>query len=1482
MEYKEFVVDYFNSLSAERKNAVMSVFMSASAGIRIYMKPVSVIAMPVIDYQCRGEDEGLYLNCLIDSLAIEKALHDGKQAGEIVPYCSENSLKVIARHHYKGVSASAEKVCDYFGYSDGVTEDDLVGSKGERVVDPEEEDNWDADEAMREMGMGGSQGSTEDEEEEDTTEKVEEPTDNDEEYEEEPEKSLDDIDREIDSWYGNTLSDVKTVILKKYDLLFSSGYDLMSPYGVMFRDGAHYTDSTCRDVLRPRTELDGSTSLELYDFFQSKLGFCEMSCRSMTDVCIAIVKNFVAGDTTPLYFPKKFLEMAYGRVISVRSESQNGGELISYSYAKGRNSWSEYKAKNVEKYLERVLRQCVREYVRALGTKDLSSKEVRSTVRNLLNYASVCLSVGFLVVDYKKSGGSPVKIKLRVCDPSGRLSNADYMPSIINEVFSGNNGGDRSKSMKSGLDPVLSAEARVFEYAHEFDHEASNALPLFAYKALKAIKARGETPSWENAVIGQAMDDTILKNGSVKVNLEGSLFHHVNAGSRAGKGVMTLNFLACGIASNKALFYIDNKPDMGSMLAKLAHAGGNNVGSVNGPDMFVLNGSNIEDDAYGEFQNCDNWIIPENIPAEARELFGDPYWKNMYGDLFYMRAIQLCLGIVLARGYIGKNLDENPNLGGKNGVMMVFDEVNILQNRLKGIMQKISDAVPPKPLEYKNAIFAIKSAVGSAKEGVTDKKVHDAVSKFRNAFSSTGFYALALLKSYSDSISYLLSKSRSGYVDKATASADIFVIGQDLEEIPIGEDIISGAIKMSRYKSLDACGLYSTAEGNAVRGKMSIPYRMFLFRKTDAFIGYNLPHQSYLMQGDSRSNAFGVLDEKARGFAYVPTFGLKEGERPAGQIESFGMSNDNATVYFRPYLILNDCAMDSSYVLNMFKYAKDAGSSEEQVMSEYADAGNPKVLDRGVGFEGYMELMGLGNDLASRLSKGAKIADYVVRKMGYTGVSGSSLPLWLQFCTDMRVKWIFSVKDVTEILADFAMNSNILGATNALTEEYDRYVKDIIELKSMGVDIGDEALAYTSEDGSFNESDKERIEREIACGASDDGYDFDEEDRQECHRGAAAMGDYDDDGTDEYDMEDYEDGMGAYEGNYQTNKAGSYTEDGAEDHGESGKRGMRSEDSSRVDEKLEEYEKNGYPENGEDFGSFTVDRNGRINTDFTASEERCDMSDIFEGASMEDLEDAEKQSDAYASLVVAVTKRVLRDFGGVERICSFRVVGGSLVINNTMYRCKLKPECTKHLYLDLRREVNAGNIAKLFDYRALDDMPNLRDLRFDSREFVDDFVSVVLFEKNGADYKDFFSRFGSLDTLWLGGQGGAITREKAQAMSSSDALEGSRFYGYADACNNVVTNINKSLWNSTKNLAGSKKHGLVVKTFGCAFLGAASLVTGLTRLGTNAVKGVSGKVVKGNAERELEPEKPKKGGFMSGIKKGFKAAKDSVSGLFDD
>ena len=49
MEYKEFVVDYFNSLSAERKNTVMSVFMSVSAGIRIYMKPVSVIAMPVID-----------------------------------------------------------------------------------------------------------------------------------------------------------------------------------------------------------------------------------------------------------------------------------------------------------------------------------------------------------------------------------------------------------------------------------------------------------------------------------------------------------------------------------------------------------------------------------------------------------------------------------------------------------------------------------------------------------------------------------------------------------------------------------------------------------------------------------------------------------------------------------------------------------------------------------------------------------------------------------------------------------------------------------------------------------------------------------------------------------------------------------------------------------------------------------------------------------------------------------------------------------------------------------------------------------------------------------------------------------------------------------------------------------------------------------------------------------------------------------------
>ena len=61
--------------------------------------------------------------------------------------------------------------------------------------------------------------------------------------------------------------------------------------------------------------------------------------------------------------------------------------------------------------------------------------------------------------------------------------------------------------------------------------------------------------------------------------LQRNTVHNMMAGSRAGKGVMTMNILVSGIASKKPIFYIDRKPDMAVLFYELSQG-----------NMFVVNG----------------------------------------------------------------------------------------------------------------------------------------------------------------------------------------------------------------------------------------------------------------------------------------------------------------------------------------------------------------------------------------------------------------------------------------------------------------------------------------------------------------------------------------------------------------------------------------------------------------------------------------------------------------------------------------------------------------------------------------------------------------------------------------------------------------------------------------------------------------------------------------------------------------------------
>lgn len=87
----------------------------------------------------------------------------------------------------------------------------------------------------------------------------------------------------------------------------------------------------------------------------------------------------------------------------------------------------------------------------------------------------------------------------------------------------------------------------------------------WAYKVLGKVYATGQIPSvtekGENAgvIIGQQMDGTLIR---FSLGGEEAFASSIYAGSRSGKGVMTLSILGAVLASRIGVIYLDFKPDM--------------------------------------------------------------------------------------------------------------------------------------------------------------------------------------------------------------------------------------------------------------------------------------------------------------------------------------------------------------------------------------------------------------------------------------------------------------------------------------------------------------------------------------------------------------------------------------------------------------------------------------------------------------------------------------------------------------------------------------------------------------------------------------------------------------------------------------------------------------------------------------------------------------------------------------------------------
>lgn len=241
--------------------------------------------------------------------------------------------------------------------------------------------------------------------------------------------------------------------------------------------------------------------------------------------------------------------------------------------------------------------------------------------------------------------------------------------------------------IENGVSSIIrSINARIVEYSFCKDKELMDKKPLFGFEAAKLFRDQRTVIDYNRILIGETPAGTpIFSTPDGAIRMQSKIFHRFSAGSRSGKGVMTMNILASSVSSGAALFYIDRKPDMGSELAY-----------ITGGNMFVVNGGDVQsgEDTRSQFINGDGSYGPmlaryggmDKSVFKTRALttafkdenFGDVY-AGAFGDWVYAKAVIFCMAMMSARIYFYTKSEVSPEVSNDlqldRNVIVVFDEI---------------------------------------------------------------------------------------------------------------------------------------------------------------------------------------------------------------------------------------------------------------------------------------------------------------------------------------------------------------------------------------------------------------------------------------------------------------------------------------------------------------------------------------------------------------------------------------------------------------------------------------------------------------------------------------------------------------------------------------------------------------------------------------------------------------------------------------
>lgn len=264
---------------------------------------------------------------------------------------------------------------------------------------------------------------------------------------------------------------------------------------------------------------------------------------------------------------------------------------------------------------------------------------------------------------------------------------------LLNQLYSGQK---MTKLVHSEAFGISINEIAGYTLVFTGDEKGYNGLTSFAYKTYALAAANGQKPTAKNVFLGV---DAANKLKMVDLSHTMNWGIYISAGSRSGKGVLTLNILAGLLGSGNYLMYLDNKPEMAYTFWQLERM----LNAKNGQTVDFDEATQTYNPDYKRilslectvmgytFKDDKNNVIGRNSTrvkrAHEKGIKGIPeYFKDVtqWGALAYAKAMQLLM--IFA---------SMPDLFGIKGkyVIGVCDELAVASRALSDFIDKVGACI---------------------------------------------------------------------------------------------------------------------------------------------------------------------------------------------------------------------------------------------------------------------------------------------------------------------------------------------------------------------------------------------------------------------------------------------------------------------------------------------------------------------------------------------------------------------------------------------------------------------------------------------------------------------------------------------------------------------------------------------------------------------------------------------------------------------